>query len=220
MKSNRWVFVICAHSDDQILGAGGTIAKYSEEGINVLTIIFSYGEGSNPHFKKEIIKEMRINEALDADKIVGGRGVKFLGLSEGKFKKQFYEQEKDKELVRLIKKYEPEKILTHATDDSHPDHKNVNLLVVETYDKLNEKIKSKLDIYTFGVWRFFKFKKRNNPRLVVEINTQFEKKTRALKVFKSQWDSMLVLTWSIYLKAFMAGFRHNCGLAEEFYKLR
>lgn len=212
--------MICAHSDDQILGAGGTIAKYSAEGKHILTILFSYGEGSNPHFKKEIIKDIRINEAFQADKIVGGNGVEFLGLTEGKFKKEFYEQEKDKYLLNLIKQYKPEKIFTHASDDSHPDHKSVSLLVTETYDKLDKNTQKKLDVYTFGVWRFFKFKQRNTPRLVVEISEYFEKKTQALKEFKSQWDSMLLLTWSIYVKSFISGFKHNCGLAEEFYKIR
>ena len=39
------VLVICAHPDDEIIGAGGTIATYAREGKDVITIIFSNGAG-------------------------------------------------------------------------------------------------------------------------------------------------------------------------------
>jgi LmbE family N-acetylglucosaminyl deacetylase len=219
-KKDSWVFVIVAHSDDQILGPGGTIAKYAKEGKKILTIIFSYGVFSNPHFKKEVIKDIRIDEAREADKVVNGTGVQFFNLSEGKFLKEFHEKGFDEILSKLLLQFNPEKIITHAEDDSLPDHKSVNKLVLETYDKLNKEKNFNTEIYTFGVWRFFKFTQRWKPRLVVDISETFEQKISALKEFKSQWDSMLQLTWSVYLKAFWAGFKHNLFLAEEFYKVR
>lgn len=220
MASNKWIFVIVAHSDDQILGPGGTIAKYSAEGKNVFTIILSYGVLSNPHIKKEIVKEMRINEANEADRIVGGKGVQFFDLKEGKFNKEFYEKNINNILSNLILKYKPEKIITHASDDSHSDHKAVNKLILEIYDNLNKTKKFKTEIYTFGIWRFFKSKNRLTPRLVVDINDTFDTKISALKVFKSQLNSMILLSWSVYFKAFWSGFKHNIGLAEEFNKIR
>lgn len=220
MTDDSWVFVIVAHSDDQILGPGGTIAKYSKEGKKVLTIIFSYGVFSNPHFKKEVIKEIRVEEANQADKIVKGIGVQFFDIKEGQFRKEFYEKNFNETLSKLLLKYKPEKIITHANDDNLPDHKAVNKLVLETYDNLNKTNKFISEIYTFGVWRFFKYSQRGKPRLVVDISDTFEQKIFALKEFKSQWDSMLQLTWSVYLKAFWSGFKHNLILAEEFYKVR
>jgi len=83
------ILVICAHSDDQIFGPGGTIAKYAKEGKKIHTIIFSYGEGSHPWFKKEYTISARVKEALAVDKFIGGDGVVFLGLEEGKFREQY-----------------------------------------------------------------------------------------------------------------------------------
>ena len=39
------VLLICAHPDDEILGAGGTIAKYAQEGKEVVADIKQWGCG-------------------------------------------------------------------------------------------------------------------------------------------------------------------------------
>jgi LmbE family N-acetylglucosaminyl deacetylase len=51
MAKKGTVLVIVAHNDDHIIGAGGTLAKYAQEGKKVRTIIMSYGESSHPHLK-------------------------------------------------------------------------------------------------------------------------------------------------------------------------
>ncbi|MDO8660733.1 MAG: PIG-L family deacetylase, partial [Candidatus Woesearchaeota archaeon] len=79
------ILTICAHNDDQIVGAGGTLAKYAAEGKRIRTVICSFGESSHPHLKREIIVERRVKESLRADKILGGSGVAYFGLAEGKF---------------------------------------------------------------------------------------------------------------------------------------
>ena len=85
MKKEIIIF-FCAHNDDHIIGAGGTLAKYVKEGKEVYTIIFSYGEGSHPHFKRRVAVEMRVKESARATKILGGKPVVYLGLREGHFR--------------------------------------------------------------------------------------------------------------------------------------
>ena len=99
------VFVICAHSDDQILGPGGTLAKYAKEGKEIFTIIFSYGETSHFWLKKKVSAEIRVKEAQNADKVIGGSGVVFFGLKEGKF----FEEVKNKDIKDKVKKLLKEK---------------------------------------------------------------------------------------------------------------
>ena len=60
MAEEEGVLVVCAHSDDQILGCGGTIAKYAKQGIPVYAIIFSYGEKSLPHLKEDFVRLLRL----------------------------------------------------------------------------------------------------------------------------------------------------------------
>ena len=74
------VWVICAHNDDQTIGAGGTLIKYAREGHDIVTVIFSHGETSIPLQKSEITIQTRIQEAEESDKIMNGKRLIFLGL--------------------------------------------------------------------------------------------------------------------------------------------
>lgn len=211
------ILCICAHSDDQILGPGGTLAKYAKEGNLVNTIIFSHGVLSHPHFKEEVIKAERIKEAEKADKVINGGGVKFYDLQEGKFKCEEAEELIEKDILN----FKPTKIFTHAHDKGeHPDHIAVFDTVIKVYDKLHKENKIKCDIYSFGIWRLFKTKNRNNAKLVIDIGETFATKLEALDEFSSQKVAMIMLKWSIYFKAFLLGFKNNMTFAEEFNKER
>ena len=210
------VFVICAHSDDQIFGPGGTVAKYAKEGKKVYTIIFSYGIGSHPWIKSEYTIKTRVKEALDVDKLLGGSGVFFLGLDENKFESQFKSRKMYPKLKRLILDKKPSRIFTHSVDDPHPDHRALNKCVIETLDKM----KYKCEVYMFDVWTIFNFKKRDYPSIVVDITDTFKLKVKALKMFKSQKASLVSLMWSVYLKAFFNGRKIKTKFAESFYRIR
>ncbi len=79
------ILSIAAHNDDHVIGAGGALTKYAKEGSRVRTIICSFGESSHPHLKKEVIVERRVKESVQADKVMGGSGVAYIGLREGFF---------------------------------------------------------------------------------------------------------------------------------------
>lgn len=212
------ILLFVAHSDDQVLGPGGSMAKFADEGNNIYTYIFSYGELSHPHFKKEIITQMRVEEAEKADKLMGGKGVEFFGAGDGKINEK--REELKLKVKKLILKHKPKKIFTHANDEALPDHVAVNKIVLEAYDELHKEKNISSDIYTFGIWRFFKLKQRRNPRLFVDISDYFYKKLDILQVFKSQKVAMITLKWSVYVKAFVNGFQNGTQFAEVFYKVR
>jgi LmbE family N-acetylglucosaminyl deacetylase len=210
------VLVICAHSDDQIFGPGGTVAKYAKEGKKVHTIIFSYGEQSLPLQKKEYTIISRVKEAKDVDKYLGGDGVTFLGLEETKFMEQFSKKKMYPKLKRLILTFRPSIIFTHSVDDPMPDHRTTNKLVLETIDRM----RYKCDIYMFDVWNLFNFKKRNYVKIIVDISDTFKMKVKALRMFTSQKRSLFMLMWSVYLKAWSGGREIKVKHAEVFYKIR
>jgi len=210
------IIVFCAHSDDQILGAGGTIAKYEKDGKNVYTIIFSYGEGSHFWLKPRVTAEMRVKEAQNADKVVGGKNVMFLGLTEGKFKEEAKESKLGNRVVSLIKKIKPTRIFTHSKEDPHPDHNAVHDFIMDSIDKM----KYKCDVYSFNIWNPIKIKKRDQPKLVVDITDTFKLKIKALKCFKSQKIALYSLLPSVYIKALTNGSQNNMRYAEVFLKER
>jgi LmbE family N-acetylglucosaminyl deacetylase len=211
------VMVICAHSDDQVIGVGGTLAKYVEEGKDVNVIIFSYGEKSHPWLKKEVIAETRVNESKEAQKVLGITGTQFLGLEEGKFKDDIKEKKIEAVLRSLFRKYKPTRIFTHSPDDPHPDHNTLSGFLTN----FCEKISYDGDVYCFDVWTPVSTKKSEMPKMVVDISSTFKKKRKALKCFKSQkWNAIIPLMFSIWWGAWKNGRKNNVKYAEVFYKLR
>lgn len=224
-KSKGSILVICAHSDDQIIGAGGAIAKYAKEGFDVHTIVLSFGEGVKPHLRREIITRTRIKEAQKADKIIGGKGVIFLGLRDLHFEEDFEKRGMALNFVRILERVKPVKIFTHSSDDAHPDHRAALRLVLKAY----KEVKLKSDLYTFEVWHLLNLKRRSKPKLVIDTSETFKTKIKALKAFKSQINlsdfyNYLVLNnflfFLVYIKDAFNGIKYNMKYAEVFYKIR
>lgn len=210
----KTILAICAHNDDQIIGPGGTLTKYAGAGYKFKTIIFSYGAVSHPHLKPEVIIKERMKESRISDKIMGGDGIIYLGAKEGTFLAK--KDEWGKKISEIIKKEKPVMIFTHTDDDPHRDHKAVDKIVQEMIKK---KIIS-CNVYTFDVWNMLRWKRKNLPRLVIDISETFGKKIQAFHAHKSQKASIISLLWSIYLKAVLYGWKYGYKYAEVFYKIK
>jgi LmbE family N-acetylglucosaminyl deacetylase len=214
-KSKGTILAICAHNDDQLIGAGGTLAKYAAEGWRIRTLICSFGESSHPHLKGDVIAAIRAKEALEADRILGGAGIDFFGLHEGKFPRQFQERDIAGKVLQILRAERPAKIFTHAPDDYHPDHRAVSRLVLDTV----RRNRIPAEVYSFDIWNVIKFGNRNLPRLTVDVTKSFPRKIKALFAHESQKLTITNLLWSIYLKAWWNGRRAGTKYAELFYRI-
>lgn len=209
------VMVFSAHNDDHLIGAGGTISEYVKAGREVVSVIFSYGEASHPHFKKEVTIKMRVKEAKRADKVLGIKETVFLGLKEGKFNNEIKEKSVEEKIIRLIKKHKPNRIFTHSIRDIHPDHKSVNKFIFSILKKMD----FKGDAYSFNIWTPFLIKRKLTPRMIVDTSKTFKIKMKAISIHKSQWMAKSVLFWRIYLKDFFNGRKNKCRFAEVFFRI-
>lgn len=215
-KKKQNILVFCAHSDDQILGPGATLAKYAEQGKNIYTIIFSYGETGLLWLKPEIAIKTRINEAKKADKIIGGKGVILFGLKEGKFLEEAAQKNIKEKLIKIIKTKKPIKIFTHSPEDPHPDHRAVHKIVINAL----EKTRYKYDVFSFDIWNPFTIRKSSLPRLYEDVTETFPIKIEALKCFESQKIALFTLLWSVYVRALVHGSHIHTKYAERFFKIR
>ncbi len=209
------ILVFCAHPDDEILGPGATIAKYASQGKNVQVVVFSYGEGSHPWLQKETTIEMRKKESIKAGQTVGYKKTYFLNLQEMKFREGFEKKNLKKKIRKIIKENEPTKIFVHSYDDPHPDHKQVNTLVL----KLLREINYNGEVYSFEVWNPFNIRGRDRPRLYVDVSKTFELKKKAISFFKSQKLSIYQLYPFMIIKAILNGFVIRKKYAESFYRI-
>ncbi|MBI4148810.1 PIG-L family deacetylase [Candidatus Woesearchaeota archaeon] len=209
------ILAIGAHNDDPVIGAGGTLAKYAQSGKKVRTIICSFGEGSHPHFKPEVIIRTRVKESLKSDKLLGGSGVAYLGIRESKFLEDFKAKNTYRKLATIVATEKPEMIFTHSLDDPHPDHRAVYSLV----STLMKQKKITCPVYSFEIWNPLRIRKRNVPKLIVDITNTFETKIKAILAHNSQKLAIGALFWNIWLKAKWYGFKTGYSYAEIFHKV-
>lgn len=215
-NDKKTVLVFCAHSDDQVFGPGGTMAKYAANGYDVINVVFSYGELSHPWIKRRVTAEIRQEEAQEADKIIGGKEVLFLGISEAKFAKEAEAEWVREKAADIIMTYKPVKIFTHSIDDLHPAHRAVHKALMAVLEKINYEC----DTYAFDVWNPLNLRGRTEPKMYVDITDTFKLKLKALRCFRSQWMTKILLLWSVYFRAIINGLDARCKYAERFYKIR
>lgn len=210
-----YILVLCAHSDDQVIGPGGTLAKLAEEGAEIDVLVFSYGEQSHPWLRKNVTRKVREDESHCAAEVLGIGKTEFLGLREGHFEEDIRKKGVANKLKRRLKR-KPSRIYTHSPDDPHPDHAALFRFV----DGLAESTDYKGQLLVFDIWTVVHRKETRYPKVVEDISTTFKKKRKALGCFKSQWHALLTLGWSVFYKAWIKGKRNGCTYAEVFYRVR
>lgn len=215
-KVRDTILILSAHSDDFVLGAGGTIVKYAKEGRKILVIVFSYGEKSHPWLKVHITKKMRSEEAFQASKILGCK-TSFLGLHEFKFYEEYQPGAAKQELQRIIATEKPAKIFTHSQEDPHPDHQAVNKITLELYNSIP--LSSKPEVYTYSVWNPVSFR-TFYPALYIDVSKTFSTKLKALQKFQSQRIHIAYPFLLLVFRSFKDGFHIRKRFGEHFFKIR
>lgn len=210
------ILVLGAHSDDFVIGAGGTLKKYIDEGKHIISIIFSYGENSHPWLERKVTVEMRVKETNNAVKYLGVQENIFLGLKENKFPEEINEKKILDKLSKIVRERKPSKIFTHSVDDPLPDHRAVYRATLE----LIKETEYKGDVYTYNIWNPLRIKHREHPKLFVDVTKTFKDKIAAFKMYKSQWVTILHQLPFIYFRNLRAGNQHGCKYAEIFIKIR
>jgi len=65
------ILIIAPHADDEVLGVGGAIARFAEEGNKVtVAILTGHGKEKHPLWPPELWEQIRV-EALGAHEILG-----------------------------------------------------------------------------------------------------------------------------------------------------
>ena len=217
-KKKETIVVFAAHSDDQIIPIGGTIAKYAKEGRGVITVIFT--EGGITTLRDHLYINIRKKEALKADKMIGVKKTIFLKIPETQLVKEAKNPKLMAKIKSIINKYKPDKIFTHTIYDIHHDHRAVHKIITKAVDEIKGK---KYSVYTFDVWDVAKtlnLLRKDTPKLLVDISETFEAKIKAINLFKSQRFYTYRLLPYVYINAITNGKKNNCKYAEVFYKIR
>jgi LmbE family N-acetylglucosaminyl deacetylase len=122
------VLAVGAHPDDLEILCGGTLARFVQEGHEVVMCHASRGDrGSFVHTSEEIAA-IRDREAKRAAEICGAEHAT-LGLHDGEVNAA--DPEHKRALIDLVRDARPDLIITHPPNDYMGDHNEVSKLVFE-----------------------------------------------------------------------------------------
>ena len=122
------VLAVMAHPDDVDFGAAGTIAQWTDAGIEVSYCIITDGDagGFDPTVPRGEIGGIRREEQIAAAKQVGVTDVRFLGYPDGRLAVTF---ELRRDIARVIREVRPQRVVCQSPHRnmlripaSHPDH--------------------------------------------------------------------------------------------------
>jgi LmbE family N-acetylglucosaminyl deacetylase len=190
--------VIVAHPDDAEFTMAGTVARWIRAGSRLTYVICTDGNAGShePEMTREKLAEIRRREQRAACAILGVEDVVFLGYDDGQLQPNLQLR---RDLVRVIRQYKPEVILTSDptrlfgsdTYINHPDHRAAGQAAVDAVAPASampllwpevgppHRVQQ---VYIYG---------NDQANLWVDIGDTIEQKIEALKKHTSQlgdWD--------------------------------
>jgi len=129
------VIVAGGHPDDPESGCGGTIARYTDLGHEVVAMYLTRGEAGIEGKSHEEAAKIRTAEALKACEILKARAV-FAGQVNGATE---VSAARYAEFRKLLESERPDLVFTHWPIDTHPDHRAISLLVYDAWLRAGKK---------------------------------------------------------------------------------
>lgn len=186
------VLVVTPHPDDAEFGVAGTVARWTSEGKDVVYVVATNGDKgtSDPAMKPDELAKIREEEQLAAARLLGVREVIFLRHGDQTLEDT---PEFRKEIVRLIRMYRPETVVTadlYRRRIWHRDHRITSQVTLDAVFPYARDYLSYPDLLEEGL-QPHKVKEvllwaTDEPNLHSDITATFDLKIAALRCHKSQ----------------------------------
>lgn len=187
-SSNDTILVVAAHPDDEILGAGGTIAILTQSGYKVCTLILGEGKTSRGNNVTVLELDTLKTEMEEANRLLGVVGCYTADLPDNRF-----DSVDLLDIVQLIEEHKeqikPVTIFTHHFGDMNIDHQiTYKAVMTATRPMQQECVKN---IYTFEIpssteWNAFTRETIFTPNVFIDISSTIDTKIAAMSKYISE----------------------------------
>jgi len=190
------ILVVTAHPDDVDFGCAGSVAHWTDAGIEVSYCIATNGEagGFDDSVPRPTMAEIRQAEQRAAAKVVGVTDLTFLGYPDGRLESTI---ELRREISRVIRRVRPHRVIGQSPERnyqriyaSHPDHLAAgDATIAAVYpDARNPFAHPELLAEGFEPWSVpeIYLMSAAGPDVFVDITETFERKLDALRSHASQ----------------------------------
>ena len=177
------VLVIAPHPDDEVLGCGGTIARFVNEENEVHIIIVT--KGTEDLFPQSLIEEGR-NEAKKASEYLGVKNLHFLDGFPAAKVDTIPSYKLNNKIFEIIQEIKPEILFIPNRKDIHKDHQLVHEAALVA-SRPNSNKYQPIQIMAYETlseteWSFVPF----IPNVFIDISEHLDTKINAMKFYKSQ----------------------------------
>ena len=176
------VLVFAPHNDDEVLGVGGTIAKYAAQGHDVMICeVTAWLE------QEERTKKLQA-QAIEAHDILGVKETVFLDLPVVHLK-ETATHIKNKKFSEVVERFKPDIAFVPHIGDMHIDHAETTLAAMVALRPMgNPQLRA---IYAYETlseteWNIPNVSNAFLPTVWSDITDTFEKKIRAMQCFPTQ----------------------------------
>ncbi len=190
---------IGAHPDDVEFIGGGTAALWAKNGSEVVFVLATDGNiGSHEQgMTMERLIELRRDEQRAAARVIGAKECIFLGHHDGLLQGTL---ELRREIVRLVRKYRPNAVVTtdptdfFISDDyiNHPDHRAIATAVIDAVFPASEMPLLYPEMEAEGLQphkaNYIYVRGTTGLNTYIDISEVIEVKIEALRQHKSQFD--------------------------------
>lgn len=193
MATDKVLVIFVAHADDTEFLAGGTVAKFVDEGYDVYEVITTDNQRGSFDLPSDVLIKQSEEEAKKAAEILGKKEVIFLRYPDGMMSDYPLNELREK-FIRLIRKYKPNVVMSFdpwAPFEPHPDHRAVAFAAMEAVSfsqnpKFHpEHFKDGLAPHLVPECYYFA-KSAINANTVIDITKYIDKKIEALCAHDSQ----------------------------------
>lgn len=188
----RTVLVVAAHPDDEILGVGGTAARYAAAGDRVYALILGEGQTSRgvhrEDIDKAVVAELHQN-TIESAKAIGYQEVFFADFPDNRFD-QVDLLDIVKVVERQIQDLQPQIVYTHYSGDLNIDHQYTARAVLTATRPIGAYCVE--EVYAFETlssseWNFdYSAQSTFCPNVFVDISAYYIKKEQAIRCYVSE----------------------------------
>ena len=191
MINSKKILVVAAHPDDEVLGCGGSIAKWTNAGHQVFVIFMSEGitsrnKKNNSETEHQLIKLKSISQK--SGELLGVRSIEFIGYPDNRMD-SIDLLDIVRNVEHHIEKIKPEILVTHHSKDLNIDHRKVHEAVITACRPFPNQIVN--TILTFEVpsstdWQIMDHENVFCPNWYEDITKTINVKKEALKLYDSE----------------------------------
>jgi LmbE family N-acetylglucosaminyl deacetylase len=179
------ILVIAPHPDDEILGAGGTIAKYIAGGNKIYVCIVT--RGSSPLFSEDSVQKAR-REAVSSHRFLGITETYYLDFP-AVMLEMINRYEINEKIYEVIAKTKPDIVFIPHHGDMQKDHQIISeASMVALRPKYSHKVKQVYAYETLSEteWNIPHSSNAFIPNVYSDISEYLVAKTAAMKLYESQ----------------------------------